>query len=49
VHISVSKREQEIRMKGQEMDQERDALYRTIGQVTFERDFLKKRQGNLGR
>lgn len=38
-----SKREQEIRLKEQEMEQERDALYRTIGQVTFERDFLKKK------
>jgi len=38
-----NKREQEIRRRENEMDQERDALYRTIGQVTFERDFLKKK------
>ena len=30
-----SKREQEIRKREREIDQERDALYRTIGQVTF--------------
>jgi transposase-like protein len=38
-----SKREKEIREREKEIIQERDALYRTIGQVTFERDFLKKK------
>jgi transposase-like protein len=38
-----SRRAQDERSREREMERERNELYRTIGQVTFERDYLKKK------
>jgi putative transposase len=38
-----SKREKDIRERERAMNRERNELYRAIGQVTFERDYLKKK------
>jgi putative transposase len=38
-----SKREKDIRDRERAIEKERTELYRTIGQVTFERDYLKKK------
>ena len=43
-----SKERSELRKAEKAINDEREALYRQIGQVTFERDYLKKRYRNMG-
>ena len=38
-----NRREQELKRKEQELEQDRNELLKTIGQLTIERDWLKKK------